>query len=105
MLKQTILVFQEAGVDPDIKVMGSLVRSSGIKFKYKRILLEEMEEAGLMPDNKILKTIEFQLKKAREIILKMVGTYFIMYYNNAKFKYWNDDNKNNSFSLTDEIVT
>lgn len=63
--------------------MGSLVRSSGIKFKYKRILLEEMEEAGLMPDNKILKTIEFQLKKAREIILKMVGTYFIMYYNNV----------------------
>jgi hypothetical protein len=63
--------------------MGSLVRSSGIKFKYKRILLEEMEEAGLMPDNKILKTIEFQLKKARKIILKMVGTYFIMYYNNV----------------------
>lgn len=60
-----------AGVEPDIKVMGALVRSSGINFKYKKILLEEMEEAGLMPDNKILKTIEFQLKKAREVILKM----------------------------------
>ena len=64
--------------------MGALVRSSGINFKYKKILLEEMEEAGLMPDNKILKTIEFQLKKAREVILKMVGTYFLMYYNNVQ---------------------
>jgi len=65
--------------------MGALVRSSGINFKYKKILLEEMEEAGLMPDKKILKTIEFQLKKAREVILKMVGTYFMMYmyYNNV----------------------
>lgn len=68
--KELLQNIRDAGITPNITVYGALVRRSHHNFYYKKILLKEMENEGLKPNTKILQTIEFQLKKARNRILE-----------------------------------
>ncbi|KAJ8318458.1 hypothetical protein KUTeg_003549 [Tegillarca granosa] len=81
---------EEAGFEPDIKVMISLLDASYLKFQYKKFLLHQMEKYNIQPDKIFLEMVEKHVIRARKELSTQKGD-ILLAKQFTKFRHFYDD--------------